>query len=198
MQLGLVMGRALEAASEAVMDADALKRYRIGTPDFDKAMGKARGILRLDRQSSKHLADFVATTLRAGPYVACIRCGSPIVAENKWMTRDPMTILVNAAKHVEKLAGLLRALRQLPLAEKVPMKDRTLRNGFCEPCVGRLGKHLPEEYRIVIEDPKAEPPLRPFDAGSVEEAVLFLHRNHVIFDEERFRIIWNRSVKIRV
>lgn len=185
--------RVLNVTKEKILDVEARNKFRPGSEFWDRAMNAARALLGIRKEETAHLAEFLSLSNRESSYVVCIACGIPVPREHQVVTTGPKEILDKAATVNPLLRGLYRALGLETPKAKIPIQNRGLINGFCELC--QESRRIPDKFRI--GDAPAPRPLR-FRTNSVEEAVLFLRRNHVVFDEEHFRIIWRRSIQLNI
>jgi hypothetical protein len=180
---------------EMILNTEARQKFKPGTQAWDRAMNAARALLGLRTRDTNHLADFLTLSAKEdAPYVVCISCGLPVAKESQTVTRGPKEILDEAVKFNQLLSGLYLSLSLRSPSPKIPIKNLRMINGFCEICQG--SREIPARFRIGGVPPISEPvSLR---TNSVEEAILFLHHNHVVFDEDRFRIVWKRSIQMNL
>ena len=155
--------------------------------------------LGLQKTDSRYLLAFLSSLLGHKENVPCVACGKLAPRSNVWNT-------VNIAADATKLLGGTAFMRGLlgeandTSAQAVEERAQTnlvLKNGFCPTCLRRVASRIPSKLKIRMPaPPKPKAPLKPLEAKSVDIALLYLKQHHVVFDEDRFRSLWQRSVKI--
>lgn len=150
----------------------------------------------LQKTDSHYLLAFLGSMLGHKEGVPCVACGKMAPRRNVWNTVNIAAESYALLDGTAFMRGLMGQARE-PGEEKPTQRNLILRNGFCPTCLKRIASRLPNKLKIKVQaEPKPKKPLKPMNAKSADIAVLYLKQHHVIFDEERFRTLWQRSMKI--
>lgn len=191
-------GRILDGVKVKIQDAEAVKAVQ-DRLRFRKDIGICRGICRLPRQVSRFLGLHLMTALNDNcPVIACIGCGIGAEKGNSWNTKSPMDVVLETSRSNDRIKTFARGLIHSPVPDIKPKRGVILKNGFCLTCGRKFSRLIPEAYRIRIDDTPGVKLVPTMRTGSVEDAVLHLQKHNVIFDEERFRELWSRSIQLEV